>query len=135
MHQAQEEAGDIKMLGVTVLTSITDEESREIFGALAREKVKQLAEMAARAGLKGVVSSPKEVGMIKENPETTSLFAMIPGTRSANSEVQDQARVSTPAAAIRDGANLLVIGRQITKAVDPARAFNELVHELETAKA
>lgn len=134
MRTAQEEAEEIKMLGVTVLTSISDEEcERILFGAPARQKVMDLAEAASSAGLKGVVSSPKEVGMIKSNEATRGLFAMIPGTRSADAEVQDQARVGTPAAAIKDGADLLVIGRQITQAEDPAQAYEALVAEIEAA--
>ena len=58
---------------------------------------------------------------------------MIPGTRSASAEHADQARVGTPAGAIRDGADLLVIGRQITQAEDPAQAFEELVIEIQGA--
>jgi len=132
MRAAQEEAEEIKMLGVTVLTSISDEEcERILFGVPARQKVIELAEAAASAGLKGIVSSPKEVGMIKSIDATKNLFAMIPGTRSTTADVQDQARVGTPAAAIGDGADLLVIGRQVTKAENPAHAFSELVQEIE----
>ena len=139
MRLAQEEAEAIKMLGVTVLTSIKakPEEGEELsegermFHVPVTQKVMELARDAVRAGVLGVVSSPLEVGMIKSDPETSGLFAMIPGTRSAGSEIQDQARVGTPAGAIRDGADLLVIGRQITQAEDPALAYEALVAEIE----
>ena len=133
MRTAQEEAEDIKMLGVTILTSLTEEEALELYGVPTRQKVLELARNAASVGLKGVVSSPLEVGLIKHSPETQDLFAMIPGTRSASADVQDQARVGTPAAAIADGADLLVIGRQITHAQDPAQAYEALVTEIEGA--
>lgn len=145
MRQAQEEAGDIKMLGVTVLTSIKDKPDKEkgetvsegerMFHVPVQQKVMELAFDAENAGLLGIVAGPQEVGLIKSNVQTSKLFAMIPGTRSATAEVQDQARVGTPAAAIRDGADLLVIGRQIAKAEDPAEAFESLVAEITEASA
>ena len=133
MRAAQEAAGNIKMLGVTVLTSITDDEAERLFGAAADTKVPELARIAAAAGIGGIVCSPLEVGAIKGDPATAGLFAMIPGTRSENADHGDQARVTTPAAAIRDGADLLVIGRQITQAEDPALAYAQLVAEIEGA--
>jgi orotidine-5'-phosphate decarboxylase len=133
MRAAQQAAGDIKMLGVTVLTSIGDEESQRLFGAAANIKVPELAKSAVAAGLRGIVCSPLEVGAIKSDPTTAGLFAMIPGTRSQSAEHGDQARVGTPAAAIRDGADLLVVGRQITRAEDPALAYAALVAEIEGA--
>ena len=146
MRVAQEEAGRIKMLGVTVLTSLTSEDVREIFydnpatraeagaSGLVPEKVLRLAKIAVEAGLKGLVCSPQEVGAIKSDPATASLFTMIPGTRSIGVDSHDQSRRTTPAEAIRDGADLLVIGRQIIKAADPALAYSSLVEELPPAR-
>lgn len=133
MRTAQLEAEGIKMLGVTVLTSIREEEALELYGVPTQQKVLELARNAASVGLQGVVSSPLEVGLIKRSPDTQNLFAMIPGTRSSAADVQDQARVGTPAAAAADGADLLVIGRQITQANDPAQAYELLVAEIEGA--
>lgn len=133
MRTAQEEAEDIKMLGVTILTSIKEDEALELYGVPTRQKVLDLARSAASVGLQGVVSSPLEVGLIKNTSDTQNLFTMIPGTRSTSADVQDQARVGTPAAAIKDGADLLVIGRQITQAADPAQAYEALVAEIEGA--
>ena len=133
MRQAQMEAGDIKMLGVTVLTSITEAEAKKLYRVPVPEKVMELAHDALKAGLHGIVTSPKEVGMIKSNPKTRKLFAMIPGTRSKTAERGDQARVATPAEAILDGADLLVIGREITQAEDPAKAYEALVIQIESA--
>ncbi len=133
MRVSQEEAGDILMLGVTELTSIPAEETEARYGLTRPELVTRLARDAAVAGLKGVVASPKEVGGIKSDEVTSNLFAMIPGTRSAGADSHDQSNVRTPTAAIRDGADLLVIGRQIAKAEDPAQAYEDLVSELEAA--
>lgn len=134
MRTAQEEAGLIKMLGVTVLTSIsaqTNGEGEKLYRVPVHQKVMELAHDAVTAGVLGVVSSPLEVGMIKSDPETQQLFAMITGTRSATAEHADQSRVGTPAAAIKDGADLLVIGRQIILAENPAQAYEVLVAEIE----
>ncbi|HEY7123018.1 MAG TPA: orotidine-5'-phosphate decarboxylase [Ktedonobacterales bacterium] len=130
MRAAQEEAGPVKMLGVTVLTSFKEDEAQRLYGVPARQKVIALARDAAVAGLAGIVSSPLEVGMIKSDPQTQHLFAMIPGTRSASAAHGDQARVGTPAAAIQAGADLLVIGRQITHAENPMLAYEALVAEI-----
>jgi orotidine-5'-phosphate decarboxylase len=149
MRKAQQVAGDVKMLGVTVLTSISDEECYAMYGpvfdpeqppsahrmsAFRRATVMRLARSAARAGLAGFVSSPLEVSMIKSDPETQGLFAMIPGTRSEGVDHGDQSRVATPGEAIEDGADLLVIGRQITQAENPAAAYQALVTEIEAAQ-
>lgn len=133
MHAAQEEAETIKILGVTVLTSIKEDEVQHLYHVPVRQKVMELAQDAVTAGVQGVVSSPLEVGMIKGDSVTAGLFAMIPGTRSVSADVQDQARVGTPEEAIRDGADLLVIGRQITQAKDPAESYEQLVSEIEGA--
>ena len=143
MRLAQDVAGDIKMLGVTILTSFSEGEVEEMFygvpfgakketpgNALTEAKVLQLAKIAAESGLKGLVCSPLEVGIIKADPATKHLFAMVPGTRSPGADIHDQSRRATPAEAIYDGADLLVIGRQITKADSPSLAYDELVGEL-----
>lgn len=133
MRQAQIEAESIKMLGVTVLTSIKEDECLDVFGAPPDAKVMDLASNAVDSGIDGIVASPLEVGLIKRNRYTQNLFAMIPGTRSQNADVQDQKRTTTPGAAIRDGADLLVIGRQVTKAEDPTMAYEAVVAEIEAA--
>lgn len=133
MRMAQAEADTIKILGVTVLTSMDADEAVRIYRVPPSQKAVELAYDAATAGIGGVVASPREVGLFKKDPHTRSLFAMIPGTRSINADHGDQARVATPAMAIADGADLLVIGRQITQAVNPAQAYEELVMEIEGA--
>ncbi len=144
LRAGQEEVGDIVMLGVTELT---DKEAKETYedykiwvpeineyrGPTRMDIVMRRATKAAKAGLKGVVASPKEVGAIISNEETSGLFAMIPGTRSPGAEAHDQANVGTPTAAIRDGASLLVIGREITQSEDPAAAFQNIVKQIEEA--
>jgi len=100
------------VLGVTVLTSITDEESSEIFGKIAEEKVVDFAKMAMNAGAKGVVCSPKELALLSEMKD---LIKVTPGVRPEWAVVNDQKRVMTPAEAVAAGADYLVIGRPITE--------------------
>ncbi|MET0779354.1 MAG: orotidine 5'-phosphate decarboxylase / HUMPS family protein, partial [Candidatus Saccharimonadales bacterium] len=150
MEKAQQVAGNVKMLGVTVLTSISDKGCYAMYGpefdpaqppsaeemaTFRRSTVVRRARSAAQAGLAGFVSSPLEVGRIKSDPATQGMFAMIPGTRSAGADRGDQSRVATPGAAIQDGADLLVIGRQITQAENPAAAYEALVAEIEAIEA
>jgi orotidine-5'-phosphate decarboxylase len=99
-----------------------------------REKVLELARNAASVGMRGFVSSPREVNIIKSDPVAGELFGMIPGIRSASAGAQDQSRIGTPAGAIGNGADLLVIGRQITQAPEPAEAYEAVVAEIMGAK-
>lgn len=134
MRLAQASAGSIKMLGVTVLTSIKDPECKHIYNGLNRsQKVPQFAADAAFAKLAGVVCSPLEVGAVKQNPVTRNLYTMIPAIRSAGAESNDQAAIGTPTQAIQAGADLLVIGRQITEAYDPALAYQDVINEIMAA--
>ena len=136
MKRAQAELDEATgLLGVTVLTSLSAEEVWRIFHATVEDEVLELARMAVEASLWGVVASPQEVGLIKANPETKDLVTMIPGTRSVGAASQDQARTTTPGQAIGQGADLLVIGRQVTRAEDPAAAYEALVTEMTQAAA
>lgn len=100
------------VLGVTVLTSITDEESLLIFGKTAEEKVIEFTKMAVDAGAKGIICSPKELSLLSEFKD---LIKVTPGVRPEWSAVNDQKRVMTPAEAVAVGADYLVIGRPITE--------------------
>lgn len=126
--QQQVEGSATSLLGVTVLTSITPEECYKMYGRNPSEAVQYFAEQAREAGVEGVVASPQELTIIKKS---TNLFTMIPGTRSEGASRDDQSRTATPAHAIARGADTLVIGRQVTNAEDPARAFSALTEEIE----
>lgn len=144
LRDAQQAVGDIMMLGITELTDVPEEETEETYkvyvseinkfvGMTRKELVMARAEKAARAKLKGIVASPREVGMLKAYEVTSGLFAMISGTRSPGADSHEQANVGTPTAAIRDRADLLVIGREVTNAEDPAAAFQNVVRQIEAA--
>lgn len=117
-------------LGITVLTSM-DAETLAATGVVrpVEEQVVALAGHAREAGLTGVVASPREAAMLRETlgPEA---YIVTPGVRPAGSDVGDQSRVATPAQAFANGASHLVIGRPITGAEDPRKAFEAIVADL-----
>lgn len=132
---AQEESartgrGRPVLLGVTVLTSLKDEELRRIgFAHAVPDQVLRLAVLAKESGLDGVVCSPHEIEIIKK--ECGGDFLVVtPGIRPAWAAVQDQKRIMTPAQAIAKGADYLVIGRPITEAPSPHEAFLKVLAEL-----
>lgn len=103
------------LLGVTVLTSFSDEETQAVYGATAAQKVMQFAEAVAEAGLDGLVCSGKEIAALRENPKTKHLLLVVPGIRPEWAASGDQTRVMTPREAVDAGADYLVIGRPITQ--------------------
>lgn len=118
------------IVGVTVLTSLSDEDLESIGCNLStRQAAIKRAKLAKEAGLDGVVCSAKEVADIVEacGPD---FVTVCPGIRPATAEVGDQKRVVTPAQAIENGAKLLVVGRPITRAEDPAKAADMIVEEI-----
>ena len=130
-------AGKVKILGVTVLTSLVEDDLRaEGIEQTIPEMVKARARIAARAGIAGLVCSPLEIEAARA--AAPGLFIVVPGIRPATgqgSAAGDQKRIATPEIAIRNGADYLVIGRPIRDAADPAAAFDAVVREIETAVA
>jgi len=118
------------LLGVTVLTSLADDDLRAVGQASpAADQVLRLARLCRDCGLDGVVASPLEVAMLRDalGPD---FRLVIPGVRPAWSESGDQKRVMTPRQAVAAGADDLVIGRPITRAPDPVEAARRIVAEL-----
>jgi orotidine-5'-phosphate decarboxylase len=123
---------NLKLLAVTVLTSFGPEDLRELgYDCPAADLVARRARQAMEAGVDGIVSSPREAAAVRAIAGPTAVI-VTPGVRSAGSAAGDQQRVSTPADAIRAGANYLVMGRQITRADDPAREFARVLEEIRT---
>ncbi len=110
--------GITEVLGVTVLTSLDEDKCDEIFACSPEAGVLKFAHMAQSAGLGGLILSPKEVEIIKSDSKLMSLSLNTPGIRPKWSIVEgdDQARVTTPLQAIKNGSDRLVIGRPITQA-------------------
>ncbi len=116
-----------KLIAITVLTSISQ---AEWCGALKiPEQVVQFAKTAKDAGLDGVVASPQEAKIIRENCGADFLI-VTPGIRPAGSDINDQSRISTPAAAIKNGATHLVVGRPIRAAENPKLAAEKILAEI-----
>lgn len=123
--------GRPKIIAVTVLTSINGEKLVEELrvGMPLPEYVVHLATLAKGAGLDGVVASPNEAAMIREACGPNFLI-VTPGIRPAGSDANDQQRLATPAAAIRNGSDVLVIGRPITKSDCPRAAAEAIGVEI-----
>jgi orotidine-5'-phosphate decarboxylase len=114
---------------VTVLTSLSDDDIWAIGLETAKDTqahARSLAELARRAGLDGVVCSPHDLTGIRHDLGRDFL-TVVPGIRPADAAAQDQKRVATPADSIAAGADILVIGRAITGAQDPARAAQDIM--------
>ena len=123
----------LRLLGVTVLTSLPVTEVEEVWGrevTSLRDEVLRLAELGHRCGLRGLVASAKEAEDLRRRFGPGTLI-VTPGIRPAGSDTHDQDRVATPGGAARAGADLLVVGRSITQAPDPLRAFREIRDEAE----
>jgi len=114
---ARDEAAGI--LAVTVLTSLDDLTDLGV-GDSIPDHVERLATLASNAGVEGVVCSAREIRVCAA--AAPSLIRVVPGIRPGGVDHHDQARVATPRAAMDEGADLLVIGRAITTAPDPAEA-------------
>jgi orotidine-5'-phosphate decarboxylase len=121
------------ILAVTVLTSMDAEHLAQtgVPGAIAPQ-VQRLAELAASTGVAGMVCSPLEVVQLRFTLGTGPLL-VVPGIRPTGTSADDQSRIATPAAAIRDGASYLVVGRPIAKAPDPAAVTADILHQIEQA--
>ena len=113
---------DIKIFGVTALTSLSDEDTSLIFKRTAAEQVNTMLDLAEQAGIDGVVCSPHELSLVTKRE---SLLSITPGIRLKDSK-DDQNRVMTPKDALKQGANFLVIGRPITEAKNIKEALLEI---------
>jgi orotidine-5'-phosphate decarboxylase len=130
LEAAVKNAGAMRVLAVTVLTSLDDNDLTDIGanGPVA-ELVKRRAALAHRAGCHGIVASPHEVQAVRAIVPAEFLI-VTPGVRPAGSATGDQKRVTTPAQARASGADLVVVGRPLRDAADPAAAARAVVAEL-----
>ena len=130
---AQRGADRPKLLGITILTSLNQADLRRVgIGGTPGSRALALARLAKRCGLDGVVASPREVRQIRRTCGRDFLI-VAPGIRPAQGgagRADDQARIATPAQAIRAGADYLVVGRPITAAADPPEAARRIAEEI-----
>ena len=119
-----------EIFAVTALTSFSPEEVKNIYNNDVEIVVSNLARLAKEAGVAGVVCSPKEIKILKTLTGLDGLKIVVPGIRSNGVSNNDQNRVGTPEQALADGADFLVIGRQITQAEDPEKEAMKLLEEV-----
>ncbi len=120
--------GRVRLLGVTVLTSLTPSDVEQVWGReirSIRDEVVRLAQFAAETELDGVVASAVEAGWIRPAIGDEMLI-VTPGIRLKGADQGDQKRVASPADAVSAGADYLVVGRPITQAADPVAALQTL---------
>lgn len=122
-----------QLLAVTVLTSFDQEDLADLgYATPISELVELRVKKAVESGIDGIVCSALEAARVREIGGP-NLQLVIPGVRSAGASIGDQKRVATPKEAIENGANYLVIGRQVTRAADPRKACEAIMEEI-TAK-
>ena len=136
---AQEGAAnsDMKILAVTILTSLDRD---DLDGALIKpgeitDLVQERAGRALEAGADGVIASPQEAALIRALPEATGKLIVTPGVRPAGAALGDQKRVTTPAQALANGVDHMVVGRPIWQAADPRKAALDILAEMQAATA
>ena len=117
----------IKVFGVTVLTSLSDEDTNQVYQRDAAEQVNAMLGLSVEAGIDGVVCSPHELNLVTEKG---SLLSITPGIRLKQAD-DDQSRVMTPKQAIDLGANYIVIGRPITASGNIKEALKEIYNSIQ----
>ena len=128
LKEAVKQAGGIKLIGVSVLTSFSDDNLKKLgFSNNVKEQVKTLTKIASSVGLYGIVCSPREVKMIKEI--APNLVCFTPGIR-LTFEKHDQKRTMTPKEAITQGADYLILGRPLTSG-NPRKNMRKIIQSLE----
>ncbi|MCA8867442.1 MAG: orotidine-5'-phosphate decarboxylase [Rhodobacteraceae bacterium] len=124
-----------KIFAVTILTSLdrSDLDAALIKPGKLADLVTERARLAFDAGADGVIASPNEAALIRALPEASGKLIVTPGIRPHGSDKGDQKRITSPATAIRNGADHIVVGRPIWQASDPEAAVLEILKELQNA--
>ena len=126
---------NMKILAVTILTSL---DRGDLDGALIKaghikDLVQERAGNALRAGADGVICSPQEAALVRALPEAKGKLIVTPGVRPTGAALGDQKRVATPAQAIKDGVDHMVVGRPIWQSADPRQAALAILDEIKNA--
>ncbi|WP_171209263.1 MULTISPECIES: orotidine-5'-phosphate decarboxylase [unclassified Ruegeria] len=123
---------DLKILAVTILTSLNrdDLDASLLKAGDVQDLVVERAAKALEAGADGVIASPQEAALIRSLPQADGRLIVTPGVRPVGAALGDQKRVATPASAISDGADHIVVGRPIHQADDPKAAAQAVLNEL-----
>jgi len=128
---------DMKILAVTILTSLDrdDLDGACIKDGAIPDLVQERAGKALTAGADGVIASPQEASLIRALPEAEGKLIVTPGVRPVGADLGDQKRVTTPAQAIANGADHVVVGRPVWQAEDPVNAAQDILAELSSPQA
>ena len=118
---------DIKVFGVTALTSLSDNDTHNIFKRTVSEQVSAMLDLAELSGIDGIVCSPHELEIVRKRK---SLLSITPGIRLQDT-MDDQKRVMSPKKAIDCGADYLVIGRPITKSNNIKKSLNDIYESIQ----
>jgi len=131
---AREKNPEIKVIGVTILTSLDSSGLKNELGIARdlKEEVIHLSRLATNAGLDGVVSSPEEIESLRR-AFGRGLLLVVPGIRTGGMKKNDQRRVMSPGEAIRKGADFLVLGRPVLEAEDPRGSVEKILEEMKEA--
>jgi len=127
-HEAVEKVSIKPLLvGVTVLTSLNDKALKEVgLGLNTEDQVLLLAELCKAEGLNGVVCSANDLSILRKHLDEDFLL-VTPGIRSSGSVKDDQKRISTASEALSNGANYIVLGREISNEIDPSKKINQIL--------
>jgi orotidine-5'-phosphate decarboxylase len=125
-------SSDMKILAVTILTSLDrgDLDASCIKAGTLTDLVQERAGIALSNGADGVIASPQEAALIRALPEAAGKLIVTPGVRPAGADLGDQKRVTTPAQAIANGADHVVVGRPVWQAADPRTAARAITDEM-----
>ena len=118
---------EIKVFGVTALTSLSNNDTKYIYKRSAEDQVLAMIQLAKEAQIDGVVCSPHELELVKNN---SNLLTITPGIRLHNNNTNDQARTMSPIDAIKNGSDYIVIGRPITSSNDISKTLSEIYESI-----
>ena len=121
---------EVGILGVSLLTSAILDECHRIYGGSPTETLHKLFGEARETGITGVVCSPQDLRLLDQIDPDRSLLRVCPGIRGFMDDAGDQKRTMTPAEAVSEGANLLVVGRPILKRTDYLNAASLILNEI-----
>ncbi len=125
---------DLRILAITVLTSIDDAGVRQLgYTVAVEELIRRRVAACVDLGCDGIIASPGDVGAIRRLPGADSLLVVTPGVRLAGAARDDHKRAGTPAEAIAASADYLVVGRPIVQAADPAAMAARIIADMKTA--
>ena len=130
----REKKKKIKLIGVTLLTSLNDDDLEKL-GILenSAQYVKRLVKIAVKNKFDGVVCSPKELDILKKILPN-DFFLITPGIRLNSKISDDQKRIMSPGEAVKNGANIIVVGRPITKSKNPVKIVKDIIKDIEVYK-